>query len=497
MKRVGAHSKLLEIGWVASCLALSAVVQLSFITRSSIWHDEGYSLALARMPLGEILTRTARDVHPPLYYLVLNLWMKLFGTSELAARSLSVLAVLVAALIMYFLVKRLFGVGAARVAVLFTAVGPFLIRYGQEARMYALVACLIALATYLLVSALDERNKKRLYLYGVVMGLAFLTHYYSVFMVPVHWLYVLSRTPLRRRIKRAKDTLDLKSWHWWGSNLLAAGLFLPWLPVVLQQFGRVQSGFWISPVNQYTLPNTVWHWLLYTSTNFYDWWWQLGLLMVLTALVVTAIMVDKTHRKSLILLALATAFTPLMIFVISKLAQPVYIDRYFVYAAMAFYPVLAVLLYTKPLHYLHRLRIPIIILALLIFGRGIRNVYRQSDHQMRSIGHHVSQQIAPGDELVAGELYVYLDFTYYNHSNHQLKLYAPSGISGYGETSLIYDRPELVVRSWSDMKPASRTVWVIGKVGDKDYFRATPANWRLETSHQAKDVVARKYTITP
>ena len=129
-------------------LALAAGAGLRFIniTKSSIWHDEGYSLMLAPQSVSQILARTGRDVHPPLYYLSLHFWLELFGHSELAARSLSLACSVGTIVVIFFLMRDLFGPRPARLAALLAAAAPFLIRYAQEARMYAMVAFWLALA---------------------------------------------------------------------------------------------------------------------------------------------------------------------------------------------------------------------------------------------------------------------------------------------------------------------------------------------------------------
>jgi uncharacterized membrane protein len=77
--------------------------------RQSIWFDEGYSILLAKQPVGELLALTAVDAHPPLYYLLLKAWGEMFGFTEFALRSLSALFLGGAVTTMLLLIRRLFG----------------------------------------------------------------------------------------------------------------------------------------------------------------------------------------------------------------------------------------------------------------------------------------------------------------------------------------------------------------------------------------------------
>ena len=56
---------------------------------ASVWWDEGWSVALARMSVAQMAESTAHDVHPPLYYLALQAWRLLAGDGEYALRFLS------------------------------------------------------------------------------------------------------------------------------------------------------------------------------------------------------------------------------------------------------------------------------------------------------------------------------------------------------------------------------------------------------------------------
>ena len=142
----------LPVKWyLAIVIAIGAVARLVYITKADIWHDEGYTMMITGFSPVEIIERTARDVHPPLYYLATHFWQLLFGTSELAARSFSAACGLVTIVLAYLLMRKLFTEGTARLAALFVALGPFAVRYSDEARMYGLAAMLAVAATYVLV----------------------------------------------------------------------------------------------------------------------------------------------------------------------------------------------------------------------------------------------------------------------------------------------------------------------------------------------------------
>ena len=53
------------------CLVRSFTLSFSI----NIWYDELFSMEFAKRPISELISLTARDVHPPMYYIVLRLFL--------------------------------------------------------------------------------------------------------------------------------------------------------------------------------------------------------------------------------------------------------------------------------------------------------------------------------------------------------------------------------------------------------------------------------------
>ncbi len=123
--------------------------------------DEGWSIAIAMLQRSEMFALTARDVHPPLYYLLLRPWLALLDVTEFTARFASVwasvLAIpLAAAAAEAWARPRLVGGGSGRrgsirsgpVAAFLMAVAPALVYYAGVTRMYALTTPALLLAAW-------------------------------------------------------------------------------------------------------------------------------------------------------------------------------------------------------------------------------------------------------------------------------------------------------------------------------------------------------------
>lgn len=315
-------------GWIVLAGVLLAMgISLGVGLMQSVWFDEAYSILLAKKSAGEIMALTGVDTHPPFYYLLLHAWGSLFSWSELALRIPSVLAMGGVAVVGTLLVRRMFGVKAALVALPFVVLAPFLMRYGFEIRMYALASLIVVSATYVLVMAVNAKDKtKQLWLYiayAALVALGVYTLYYTAVLWIVHvvWLVYLARQRKESIIKQ----------HWWLAYVGSLVLFLPWLPTFVKQLGNGALAPISQPLNVENLVGVASFWSMYQPA------WQLSGLMTLVLLVVIVFAtlllsrafknVSSGQRHYLVLLALYAGLPVLLVALIS-LVKPMYVERY-------------------------------------------------------------------------------------------------------------------------------------------------------------------------
>src|SRR5438046_6521766 len=93
-------------------------LRLFHLDYQSLWYDEGFSWWLSAQPLDQIIARTASDIHPPLYYVALHVWMLLTGSSEFALRYLSVVPGVLLVPAVFLLARHLLHATVAWVATL-------------------------------------------------------------------------------------------------------------------------------------------------------------------------------------------------------------------------------------------------------------------------------------------------------------------------------------------------------------------------------------------
>ncbi|MEA2218757.1 MAG: mannosyltransferase [Solirubrobacteraceae bacterium] len=189
-----------EVRRIAPALALAlvagALLRFATLDVQSLWYDEAVTAELLRMHLGGLLhTISAGESTPPLYYVLAWLWTHAFGTGEVGLRSLSALLGTVTIGVVWALGRRLGGDRGGLMAAALVAVNPMLVWFSQEARAYALLVALAALAALLWLRALEQPRAGRAAAWSVVAALAVATHYYAIFLVAPQALWLALRAP--------------------------------------------------------------------------------------------------------------------------------------------------------------------------------------------------------------------------------------------------------------------------------------------------------------
>lgn len=241
---------------VLGVLALGVGYRLLDLHLRPLWFDEAFSWRLSQFPWPELLSRAADDVHPPLYYIFLKLWIYVFGDSTFALRSLSV-AWLVATLVGAYLFcceaaldpepgRELATMDASLFAPLFLVASPFVFRYSQETRMYVQEIALLTLSSWLLLRALRERHRLGRWwaAYTATATALAYTHHYGLFFV-VAQAGLVGQVLWRTAIRAGSRPWANPSARWGvAAVLLIATAYIPWASTLYAQQSRVAHDYW-------------------------------------------------------------------------------------------------------------------------------------------------------------------------------------------------------------------------------------------------------------
>lgn len=206
-------------------IAAGAILRFAALGRHSFWLDEAYGADVARQPLATLLAGRVGDGHtPPLYYVLLHLWMRL-GDGDAWLRALSAtLSVAILVLAAWWL-RRRFGARIALLGTALLAISPHQVYFAQEARMYSLAA-LLAVAVFMLEERASRDRRAVIQLGLVAIGVAgFYTHLYLVFAIVGSALF--------RAWRLARGGAAGDSWRRLAlAHAGMAALSAPWIVVV-------------------------------------------------------------------------------------------------------------------------------------------------------------------------------------------------------------------------------------------------------------------------
>ncbi|MCK6628952.1 MAG: glycosyltransferase family 39 protein [Anaerolineae bacterium] len=403
----------------------------------SLWYDETVSAFLASEATTELIAHTARDIHPPGYYLLLHFWTLVAGSSEFVLAFFSLVFGLLLIPLTYQLARLLANRQAAIWAALLVAVSPYHLWYSQEVRMYTLGAVLGVCAGYCGLRALscpDKSGSSRLFWAGytaaAVMGL-YTLYYFAFLLIVLNGLFFLYT--LRSTLNQtALRSLVLTN----GLVLLA---YLPWLPTAWRQATEPPVPPWrtldsFSPwpilleswsvlsLGQSVEPAAIWPILCLTLVLFI-----LGLLY-LNYLPTFQPSNPPTLQPSNLFLLLYT-FGPLLLIYLLSFFTPLYHVRYLFTYSPAFYIILGAGLAWLNLRTGRWLTL--IAASLLVVACGFSSYqyyfnprYRADDY--RAAVDFIQSHWQPGDMILANAGYVYTAYLYYNEMpNLQRQRLAP------------------------------------------------------------------------
>jgi mannosyltransferase len=207
----------------------------------SLWMDEGLSIGIASQPLLDIPGVLRVDGSPPFYYMLLSVWMDVFGTGPAETQGLSVAIALISIPGGLWAGWSLFGRRAGLICAALCAVNPFLTAFAQETRMYSLMLVLSLLATAAFLHVFAYGRRRYLPLFFVLLALMLYTHNWGLFLAAG---MVCALLPCWYVSENRHS--------FWRDALIGFGgaglLYLPWLPTLLHQVQHTGAP-WLDPPN--------------------------------------------------------------------------------------------------------------------------------------------------------------------------------------------------------------------------------------------------------
>jgi 4-amino-4-deoxy-L-arabinose transferase-like glycosyltransferase len=203
------------------------------------WIDEGISVGIASHPARQIPGLLRLDGSPPLFYLLLHFWMRLFGTSSVGTHLLPLLISLLAVPVGYWAGRELFDRRTGLATAALMATNPFLGWYSTETRMYPIVVVLSTIALVLAIRGVRDRSWRD----GVGAVVAFAALLYTH-----NWgMYLFAATALvLAGLALARHDRGLALWIAGAAGAVVV-LWLPWVPTLFEQARNTAAPWAIRP----------------------------------------------------------------------------------------------------------------------------------------------------------------------------------------------------------------------------------------------------------
>lgn len=331
---VSRKEKILLFFLFAACLSL----RIFEITQKNLWFDEVFSWHLSLNNFYGIIVRTSHDIHPPLYYFILKIWMNLFGDSVFMLRLLSSLFTSAAIFFIYPVSRRFLSPLNSIIVIALYIVSPLNIYYSQEVRMAAMNLFLNAGAVYFFAKIVFEKNLSHpkwgfkkiisdssVWSYILFSAAALYTHYFSFFILAGLIVYIIIVN--RRSLSKLKPFAVIYS--------VITVIYLPWIPALIEHIGRGQA--WRTPQTILSAAKEYVNFLKDLNLGLYYHYVDLEFVRYLSIFLALVILVsllkiftrkEKKDNNNKFLLILLIVFVPLVMAGIISIRQKVEFYRY-------------------------------------------------------------------------------------------------------------------------------------------------------------------------
>lgn len=293
---------------------------------ASIWGDEGFSAILSMKSIPEIIAIVARDTSPPLYNVTEHIWFRLFGTSEVAIRSLSFLYYLICAFFAYKIGEYLWNKKTGILSAALTFFNPFFFIYAFEGRMYSILALGVTASMYFFLRLTLDKKPTKLLLAGYIISTlwALYSHHFSIFALFIQgswFLFLAVKYLLTKKAKKQSKTVLLTLLR---GLILVAILYSPWIIPLYNQTTMVGSGFWLGKPSAGDLRELIYRYLGQGQPHMLS---KYALYTALTGLAARAW--EKDIKKSIFLIS--WFLVPILsTWAISQVFSPIFFDRYLI-----------------------------------------------------------------------------------------------------------------------------------------------------------------------
>lgn len=282
---------------VAYCLAIIIfLMSIGLVFNDNIWFDESYTLELVKHNFTDITSLLEMDMHPPLYFISLKIWMNCAGYSLVQAKIFSALGLLATLILGCTLIRKDFGERVACLFILFVAATPMVYYFSVQPRCYSWCVFWV---TFCFVMGNRVMNKKSFYNYiFFAMGCLFAAYNHIYALIAVTGLAGFVNLYLLHKRQGVQNIIL--------TDFIVLLGYAPWMPVLFSQTRSAASGFWLTSLEPLSV-----------------------IVFVISAVIFFLILGKKENRKLFVICGMfSIMFVQVLGLGISLIMRPLYIARY-------------------------------------------------------------------------------------------------------------------------------------------------------------------------
>ena len=373
MKRKTGITGVQHIGLIFFAAAIYCLIRsITLSLTTDIWYDELFTMEFSARPVKELIGLTARDVHPPFYYMIVRFFILLCNGlglvgdgpmqlgPESVAKIVSILPFFILMIYAATTVRKRFGILPAGMFSFAIITMPQMPEYTTEIRMYSWAVLFVTAAMlhgFNLLCCILGREKQgwdlpdgiMLWLYTTA---AAYTHYYAAFCIGIiYGILIIWMLVYYVRVARKKTggSISLKA----AATLIVAlnltiASYIPWVSSLMSQVGAVKANYWIQPVGIRSIGSAI----KYLFKGYFSNDTLATVVAVLLFVLITFLLV-RTVIRTVSGKELTDAFTlfsfsilPLVVLtglVASAILRPVFVNRYMIPAYGCFWLAVSVM----------------------------------------------------------------------------------------------------------------------------------------------------------
>ncbi len=376
----------------------------------SLWRDEAFSVLIAERPIASFLG--SLNFEPPIYYVLLHIWVRIFGTSEISVRSLSFVGFVLATIVVIFWAEQLFKKHwlSWMTPVLFFF-NPMLLYYAFEVRAYGWFMFFSTLSLF----AYTSKKYKLLFIANV---LAFYTHSYAIFIPFVqlaHYLMINVKTKHFFTFKQLYTSPIIRMLI--GYSLVIA----PWTFVIAQEALKGRPT-WYYPVDLQLVFAVLGNMFVGYDGTPGGMWKYTSILSVLLLILFLIGIRQKQYRFNTSYLLLAVLL-PLCIVIGVSFHKPLFVNRYLIYVTIAQVILIAYSIYQMNSKIIQKgILVGLIMLYLFV---NTQFPLKKAKLDIRSTLQIANSLRGPKDLLYVSSPLIFFEAIYYTKDRQHVYLYNP------------------------------------------------------------------------